>query len=66
MQYAQLSGLALSHVVSISAVVTGGTQTYDKELAGDVLGTSASRSPLPIRPGQQKVAVTVKVVWAMQ
>ena len=66
-QYAKLGGTSLSHVVSIRAIVHNASPIrapfYDKEaLAG---ATSAGNAGIPVRPGQKKVSVTVKVVWGL-
>jgi uncharacterized protein len=66
-QYAQLSGRTLNHVVSVVSVVTGGATTTPTDAKGLAFGTAsaAGTTPVPVDPGQQKVGVTVKVIWAL-
>lgn len=67
---ASLAGRSLGRVESIKQTIKSSSQN-DDELAGIAKSTSASAgsaaaSPVPIRPGQQPVSVTVSVVWALQ
>jgi uncharacterized protein YggE len=59
-QYAQLSGLTLGSVISISEVA--GTQPpvpmqRDAEMA--------MAAPVPVEPGQQTVGFSVTVIWEL-
>jgi uncharacterized protein YggE len=63
-QYAELSGRSLSHVVTISSVVSGGGSQVDKGVFPEALASRGAAS-IPIQAGQQKVSVTVKVIWAL-
>jgi uncharacterized protein YggE len=66
-QYARLGGATLSHVDSIKAVVHNATPTYARGVPDALSGsTGYHKAAVPIRPGKQKVSVTVKVVWALQ
>jgi hypothetical protein len=64
-QYAQLGGTSLGRVVSIKAVVRNASPVI-KGAHADALFSAGRPAALPIRPGQQKVSVTVNVVWALQ
>jgi hypothetical protein len=64
-QYAQLGGTSLGHVMSIKAVVHNASPTFHQSYS-DTLGAAAKSAALPLRPGRQKVSVTVNVVWALQ
>lgn len=59
-QYAQLSGLALGKVISISEVA--GTQPPGPMQRG---GEMAMAAPVPVEPGQQTVGFSVTVVWEL-
>jgi len=65
-QYAQLGGTTLAHVEHITSVVhnVSPIRTYASAGAGTLNGVAASPA-IPIRAGQQKVSVTVNVVWAL-
>lgn len=56
-QYAELSGLSLGPVISISEVADGGSQPVPQRapMAADV----------PLQPGQQTVGFSVTVVWEL-
>lgn len=56
-QYAELSGLSLGKVISISEVAGGGPQPVPQRapIAADV----------PLQPGQQTVGFSVTVVWEL-
>jgi uncharacterized protein len=60
-QYAQLSGLALGSVISISEVA--GTQPPVPMQRGDA--EMAMAAPVPVEPGQQTVGFSVTVVWEL-
>lgn len=65
-QYAALSNRSLARVMTVKAVVHNPTPVYGS--AGYAASTDALRKaavPVPIRPGQKKVSVTVSVVWAL-
>ena len=57
-QYAQLSGLKLGKVVSISESA-GATPTTPIPM------TRAAAAPVPLEPGQQTVSFSVTVVWEL-
>jgi uncharacterized protein len=61
-QYAALSGTSLAHVERITSVVTGVTPIEKEAFSSDSLSGAAG---IPIQAGQQKVNVTVKVIWAL-
>ena len=56
-QYAELSGLSLGKVISISEAVGGGPQPVPQRapMAADV----------PVQPGRQTVGFSVTVVWEL-
>jgi uncharacterized protein YggE len=62
MQYAALSGRSLGRVQSLVATVSGSNQSSSY---ADGLSGLARAAPVPIRPGRQKVAVRVRVVWSL-
>jgi uncharacterized protein len=66
-QYAQLGGTTLAHVQHITSVVHNASPVHSYASAGSVASTSAlAAAPgIPIRAGQQKVSVTVNVIWAL-
>jgi uncharacterized protein YggE len=65
-QYATLGGRTLGHVVSIKAVVHNASPIFKGGYAAAGLSDTAHLpAPVPIRPGQKKISVTVKVVWAL-
>ena len=60
-QYAQLSGLSLGDVISISEVA--GTQPpVPMQRNGAEMAMAA---PVPVEPGQQTVAFSVTVIWEL-
>lgn len=65
-QYAELSSRSLDRVISVRAVVTGASPITRAGLPTDGLAYKSLAASIPIRPGQKKVGVTVKVVWALQ
>jgi hypothetical protein len=64
-QYARLGGTSLGRVISIKAVVHNASPVI-KAGYPDAPSSAGSTSALPVRPGQQRVSVTVNVVWALQ
>jgi uncharacterized protein YggE len=64
-QYANLADRTLGRVLSITATVSGNRPTPVPLSYGKVLNSAASGA-VPIRPGQQRVGVTVHVVWTLQ
>ena len=60
-QYAQLSGLTLGNVISISEVA--GTQPPIPMQRGDQ--EMAMAAPVPVEPGQQTVGFSVTVIWEL-
>jgi uncharacterized protein YggE len=65
-QYAELGGRSLARVMTVKAVVHNPTPIYAANGFADTAGASqALKAPVPIRPGQKKVSVTVSVVWAL-
>jgi uncharacterized protein len=64
-QYAKLGGTSLSRVLHITAVVHNATPIYDAGIPKEDFAARSLRAAVPIRPGQQKVTVTVKVIWAL-
>jgi hypothetical protein len=63
-QYATLGGTSLSRVEHITAVVHNASPIYRS--TGLAASTDSFRKgALPIRAGQKKVSVTVKVIWAL-
>jgi uncharacterized protein YggE len=62
-QYATLSGTSLGHVEKITSVVRGASPvTRD---FGDALSSKSAAAGIPVEAGQQKVSVTVNVIWAL-
>lgn len=59
-QYAQLSGMRLGAVLSISE--TGGAPTA----GGPAAPPRGMAAPVPVEPGQQTVSFTVTAVWELQ
>jgi uncharacterized protein YggE len=59
-QYAQLSGMRLGAVLSISE--TGGALTA----GGPAAPPRGMAAPVPLEPGQQTVSFTVTAVWELQ
>lgn len=66
MQYATLGGTTLSHVEHITAVVHNASPVYHGAGATAGLSDATAQAAVPIRPGQKKISVTVKVIWALQ
>jgi uncharacterized protein YggE len=66
-QYAKLGGRTLDHVVSINAQVHNASpiRGYATGAGAATLSSLDKTAAVPIRPGQQKISVTVKVVWAL-
>jgi uncharacterized protein YggE len=64
-QYAKLGGRTLDHVVSIKAQVHNASPIYASAGAPVALDSFKGRAAVPIRPGQKKISVTVKVIWAL-
>jgi uncharacterized protein YggE len=66
-QYATLGGTTLSHVEHVTSVVHNASPVFHQAFAKDTLAMSSAgaRAGVPIRPGQKKVSVTVKVIWAL-
>jgi hypothetical protein len=65
-QYATLGGTSLGHVVTIKAQVHNASPIYKGIAHADSAASfGAARAAVPIRPGQKKISVTVKVVWAL-
>ncbi|MBV9870816.1 MAG: SIMPL domain-containing protein [Frankiaceae bacterium] len=64
-QYAKLGGRTLDHVVSIKAQVHNASPIYAASAGTATVLDSFKRIAAPIRPGQKKISVTVKVVWAL-
>jgi uncharacterized protein YggE len=62
-QYAELSGASLGRVARITSVVTGASPVTKDVTYG--LASRAATAAIPIEAGQQKVSVTVKVIWAL-
>ncbi|HEX2211891.1 MAG TPA: SIMPL domain-containing protein [Mycobacterium sp.] len=61
-QYAQLSGLSLGEVISISEASSGGPQPpvpFESPRADTAI------SAVPLEPGQQSVGFTVTVIWEL-
>jgi uncharacterized protein len=61
-QYAQLSGLKLGKIISISEA-SGGAAPPPPPLRG---GAGAMPSSVPLEPGQQTVSFSVTAVWQLQ
>jgi uncharacterized protein YggE len=61
-QYAELSGLTLGEVVSISEVGTGSAPPSPPPLPR---GAMADAMAVPLEPGQQTVGFSVTVVWEL-
>jgi uncharacterized protein len=57
-QYAQLSGLTLGKVLSIS-------ESPESPSPTPTLGPRAMAQPIPVEPGQQTVAFSVTVIWEL-
>jgi uncharacterized protein YggE len=65
-QYAKLGGRTLDHVVTIKAQVHNASPVYaGSGSTGAALDSFKRVAAVPIRPGQKKISVTVKVVWAL-
>ena len=65
-QYATLGGTTLSHVEHITAVVHNASPIYHQAFAADTLALSSAERLLDTdSPGQKKISVTVKVIWAL-
>lgn len=58
-QYAQLSGLSLGKVISISETYGGSTPPQPVPMSG------AMAAAVPLQPGQQIVSFTVTAVWEL-
>jgi uncharacterized protein YggE len=62
-QYAELSHRSLGGVEKISETVAADQPRF---YGGDALSAASFAAPVPIRGGQQPVAVTVTVVWQLR
>jgi uncharacterized protein YggE len=65
-QYAGLGGRKLARVMTIKAVVHNTTPVFAAGLPGTDSLLQKTAAPIPIRPGQKRVSVTVNVIWALQ
>jgi uncharacterized protein YggE len=67
-QYAQLGGTTLAHVEHITSVVHNASPIRTYATSGAVSDSTqgvAGTPAIPIRAGQQKVSVTVNVIWTL-
>ena len=65
MQYAELGGASLARVEHITAVVHNASPVPRAYASAGVSDATAAVPAIPIRAGQQKVSVTVHVIWAL-
>jgi len=65
-EYADATGQELGPVVSLREVRASSPRVQSVSYGRDLLAMADKAAPLPIRAGQDKLAVTVKIVWSFR